>query len=395
MKNKNLKLVLLILISLTCFDAYAAPDTSIRVVAISANGADTTVAALNMNQIGAVWQLSAPTAIPYGTPMNTPISIDILNFGVPVPISFSYNGTNTASQNLSDLRTNINQTAVRGLWSADVVIVFVPDILYNNNYDLICGATTSPFVEGNYFPDPNNFNMDLSDANYSYIALVSTDPLCQEQQNQDYSTAAHELGHIAGGAHQTSYGLYTSDRAHVGSVNYNGTSYGWRSVVGAGTSVCLDLFNNYICTNWDFYSYSPGYDNKHTINYTVQSVANYFPTPPPPPPPSCSLSTPENLSKVYLGCYNGVAVHSVSWDDACPAATDFYPHMYSTQSNGFDLFGYSVFGIVYADGSSSYSQAVYQTQSFIHLKVLACDVSGCEDYYDPTHITLYNPCSNY
>lgn len=392
-----------LLLTFVCLDAYAT-DTDIRVLSLLANNSSTSSALTHMAAMQVVYENSAigsPGQVGINViPIPIPIDIDIDNTNTQIGIINSAYGTDFWAPDIEALRA-ANQ--------ADIVII------YTESLPGACGMARGnkwnnfPHV---FQPGPGGSTngLDLFQKDSHYIGFVSTSNNCDQEYNNGEYTGAHEFGHLLGGNHQNEQGLLPSDKANVGHYTSpsNTFSINWRSPIGSvivddqnpsnnlGVEHCYedgDPDKDYLCYP-PLLNYSNVYpnDNKHTLDITALSVANWFQI---GTPTGCSLSVPQNVSSIFLGCYNGVAVHSVSWEDACPAETELFPFLYSTDTNPYNPFSYSMFGLVEADGSSSYSQVVYQTQPFIHVKILACSGAGCTDWTDDTHVTLNNPCSNW
>lgn len=291
MKNKFILLSIFLFLWSVSSQLVAEPDDVLKIVGIKTNGANNSIAQLELQYLEEVWDNSVEDA-------GTFPSLVIANNGNPIQrndISLSGNG----KQQIINVEPLIRNN--RG--DADIVIVFTPSLLDDNGNEA-CGRaiqdnwTAENQMDGEFIytlPD----QLDMRGQNAFYVALVSTNCAINA-----VGTAAHEFAHLLGVAHEKDYANYPLKPGvtYAGlAPNTNASARVWPRFKGPGyfgfqtvtarmePTVCFfayagpcpvipyyadDLF---FTGNWDA-------DAMSAVRTTAFSVANYRPLPTPATP---------------------------------------------------------------------------------------------------------------
>jgi hypothetical protein len=302
-----------------------ALDSTIRVLAAfpSHLTEDPVHTASQLAGIVAAWENTSLAANSTGG-----ITIEIINFGIAEAVALpGMPGTILGIAQWAYVQPDM--IAKRNMWSADVVVLFVPlaSVAGTDCGRAPLGWSNDNFSAGAIGADATYAfanGLDLYSQNLKYVAVVGSP--CQD------NAASHEFGHVLGGQHNYfgtyAPGLYPDSRAFQDVRYFSWPEYGinvsWEESTALGTPPnpsegilgCPEL--TAWCAFTQIYSH-PGYwgddnhDNARALAETAQSVANYRHD---SSPPGSVLNPPINVSGFVIDpCWSGWTGHFVAWDD--------------------------------------------------------------------------------
>jgi hypothetical protein len=329
---------ILVALALLCSTlAHAQQETAIKVLGVYVDGLalNADVMAVQLQNITTAWVQS-------GLPAASLTTIELLNAGRAVPVSYPNMPTQMLPMML-EAHTKRPLQELRTRWEADVIILF------RNAAPDACGYGQRYWVDGDFNPlaDGVNDGLDLRFRDQWYIAIVSTEQC-------DSTTAAHEFGHLLGGGHIVTHNrLYPDARAHLVRTDqfctnpndpndctplYVTTALGSPDDFGAGASASAVL--QYSRPGGQFGNAE--HNNVRTLVTTARSVANYFGY---PANGGIVLRPPINLVGVHYGCVGGATRNDLYWqnDPASNVVVDRYEVWYSQPITTVYKYGWTAY----------------------------------------------------
>lgn len=343
-------------------------ETTIRILGVypshqSLAQADMTA---HLQMIASAWNNS-------NLPTYSGVTVQLLNNAVAVPINYPWVESTTFAT-VEEVYTQPQQAtfaAMRAAWQADVIV------LYINATSGGCGASSTYWHDANGAFVPGGNGLDLRFRNSAYISVAI--PQCHEL------VSPHEIGHLLGGGHYLTPGLYQDSRASTHTV---GLPYPPYTLVYG--SIMSDPEDGILLRAYYYSQDFPGHgdanhNNVRAISTTASSVANYYEYPSVPP----VLNPPINLYGFMTGCQDGWTGHDVFWQNH-PATNVPVTHfeVWKSQPIGSaNVYGWTVYvpytpaWVIGADG---------------RMRVKACSGYVCSaistSFYD---VTLSPACNNW